>query len=131
MRKKQEAHVRDDAVSIARVLEEDKAQNVLVLDMREICSWCDFLVLATTASSTHAGGLAKDVVDYAETHGMNTTFVHRTVSGDAGQGAYGWLTVDLCTVVVHLMTEEMRGFYELERLWAMAPKVEFNNAAEE
>lgn len=107
-----EKTLQDKALEIARLMEDGKGQNVQVMDISELNSWTDFFVIVTITSSAHWQGLYKLVKDYIK---ENDLVIHQTHNKTA-QGN-DWNLIDLGPIVVHLMTEEARGFYELENLW--------------
>lgn len=103
---------RDNALEIARLLADGKAEDVRVLDVSGLCSWTDCFVIATVTSGAHCQGLAKQVKDYVRDNGMEIHLTHQKgASGDE------WNLIDIGPVVVHLMSAAARGFYELEKLW--------------
>lgn len=107
-----EKTVKDQAMEIAQLLEDGKAENVSVIDVHELNSWTDFFVIATIHSSAHWQGLAKQVKDYVKENEMTIHLTHN-------KGSHGddWNLIDIGPVVVHLMSEGARQFYELEKLW--------------
>jgi ribosome-associated protein len=97
---------------------ENKAKDVLILDMRAITPLFDFFVIATGTSRRQIHTLAEEI-DAA-----------MRAEGEARVGLEGyepgrWVVLDYGDVVVHLFDPEMRGYYVLEDLWADAPRVEF------
>lgn len=91
-------------------LEEVKAIDITVLDVRTLTSVTDFMIIATGRSKRHARALSENVVRAAKKAG------HRPLGVEGEQ--YGeWILVDLCDVVVHIMVPEARELYQLERLW--------------
>jgi ribosome-associated protein len=109
------ATVTDVVSGAAALLVEHKAGNVTILDMRKLNSWTDFFVIATVTSSTHLGGLLRHITKWAADAGVDILRKHRKVSHDDE-----WNLVDMGDIVIHLMTEKARNFYELERLWSEA-----------
>ena len=104
--------IKNQALEIAQVLEDGKGEQVTVIDVSELNSWTDCFVIATIKSSAHWQGLAKQVGDYVKTHGMQIHQTHNKLpDGD------DWNLIDIGPVVVHLMSEGARSFYELEKLW--------------
>ncbi len=104
--------IRENALEIAQLLEDGKAENVTVIDVAELNSWTDYFVIATIHSSAHWQGLAKQVKDYVKAHDMQIHVTNRkSPDGD------DWNLIDIGPVVVHLMSEDARNFYELEKLW--------------
>lgn len=103
---------KDNALEIAQILEDGKAENVRVLDVSELNSWTDYFVIATIHSSAHWQGLAKLVKDYTKANDMMIHVANqKTSDGD------DWNLIDIGNVVVHLMSETAREFYDLEKLW--------------
>lgn len=91
-------------------LEELKANNITALDVREITSVADTMVIASGTSNRHVKALADNVIDAAKQQDQPPI-------GSEGQDTGEWVLVDLGDVVVHLMLPATREFYDLERLW--------------
>jgi len=102
------------ARAIAVALADHKGGDVVVLDVASLASWTELFVIATATSSVHLRGLERIAIEEAATQGMDRTRKGSSADDDE------WLLVDLGSVVVHLMTERARGFYELEKLWFQA-----------
>jgi ribosome-associated protein len=100
------------ARKVGELLSEHNAQDVAVLDLRELNGWTDFFVIATVTSRTHTQGLLKFIRDFARETGTEILHSRRKAEADDE-----WNLVDLGAVVVHLMSSRARDFYELERLW--------------
>ncbi|MDY6398267.1 MAG: RsfS/YbeB/iojap family protein, partial [Treponema sp.] len=60
----------EEALEIAKILEDSKAEDVSVIDVSELNSWTDFFVIATIHSSAHWQGLAKQIKDYVKENEM-------------------------------------------------------------
>lgn len=106
------------AMEIAQLIEDGKGVDTTVIDVSELNSWTDFFVITTVNSSAHWQGLYKDVKEYAAKNDMQIHVTKQKVpSGDE------WNLIDIGTVVVHLMTAEARGFYEIEKLWHAGKKL--------
>lgn len=104
--------IKENALEIAKLLEDGKGENVVVIDVTEINSWTNYFVIATIHSSAHWQGLARQIKEYTKENDMEIHVTHqKTPSGD------DWNLVDIGGVVVHLMSETARNFYELEKLW--------------
>ena len=98
---------------VVNALEDIKAQDVSVVDVRDRTSVTDFMVIASGTSSRHVKSLADSVVSEARDEGVRAS----NVEGDGSD----WILVDLGDVVVHVMMPATREFYDLERFWRDAP----------
>ncbi|MGB0714202.1 MAG: ribosome silencing factor [Gammaproteobacteria bacterium] len=93
-----------------QAVEDMKAVNVRVLDVREKTSVTDILIVVSGTSSRHVKSIAGNVVDEAKAHDV-------VPMGVEGEDGAEWVLVDLGDVVVHVMLPAVREFYQLERLW--------------
>lgn len=91
-----------------------KAVDPVRLEVSELTSVMDWMIVASGTSRRHIRALAEKVIDALREAG------HRP-SGVEGDEMTGWILVDYGDVVVHLMSEEARLFYELEKFWTMRP----------
>jgi ribosome-associated protein len=101
------------ALQIGAMLDEHKGGNVTVLDLRALSMWTDFFIIATVTSGAHLAGLKRRTKDFAREHQLDILNSRRKGARDDE-----WDLIDLGSLVVHLMTEKARGFYELEHLWS-------------
>ena len=92
-------------------LEELKAIDLKVLDVRELTSVTDYMVVASGNSDRQVKALAENVVQRAKDSGQRPL-------GIEGDTASEWVLVDLFDVVVHVMNPTMRETYQLEKLWS-------------
>jgi len=95
---------------VINALEDLKAVDVTVLDVRGKSSVTDFMVIASGTSGRHVKAMANSVVVEAKKAGINPL-------GVEGEASSEWVLVDLVDVVVHIMLPETREFYQLEKLW--------------
>lgn len=93
-----------------------KAENVLILDVRELTVITDFFVVASTRGSRQSNAIADEMHRAGKELGLHEL-------GREGRADAPWILLDLGGVVVHLFTDEQRGFYDIESLWADAPQV--------
>ncbi|MBL6697346.1 MAG: ribosome silencing factor [Luminiphilus sp.] len=93
-------------------LEDLKAVAPVVLDVRELSSVMDWLVVASGTSSRHVKSLADNVLMKAKESGVRPL-------GVEGERIGEWVLVDFGDVVVHVMQPAARSFYDLERLWSV------------
>jgi len=109
---------RERAITSARVAAENKGRDVLVLDMRGVTSIYDFLVIATGASRRQMHTIAEEIDD-----AMVALGDHRI--GIEGYDSSKWIVQDYGDVVIHVFDPSAREFYELEELWADAPRLDW------
>jgi ribosome-associated protein len=103
----------DELLSVTlAALEDMKAVNVQVIDVRELTTITDVMVVASGTSTRHVKAIADNVALEAKKHGVKAL----GVEGDKGAE---WILVDLADVVVHVMMPEIREFYALEKLWSV------------
>jgi ribosome-associated protein len=108
----------DTAKNLAKVIADHKGQHVVVLDLRALNSWTDFFIISTVTSSTHQQGLQRHIKEFAQETHIDILRRQRKAPADDE-----WNLIDMGTMVVHLMTEKARSFYDLERLWSEAPVI--------
>ena len=92
-------------------LEDIKAVDIRVLDVRDRTSITDVMVIASGKTDRQTRSLAANVVEKAKAVGVRPL-------GTEGERTGDWVLVDLGDVVVHVMLPEIREFYDLERLWS-------------
>jgi ribosome-associated protein len=102
----------------ARVAEDNKAQNIIVLDMRSITPLYDFLVLATGVSRRQIHTLAEEIDAAMRAQGDHRLSIE-------GYQSSRWVVQDYGDVVVHVFDPDTRLYYGLEDLWADAPRVDW------
>ena len=91
-------------------LNELKAQNILILDVRDISGFADWLIIATASSSRNAKAIANKLIESIKLHQQNLV-------GIEGEDDSEWILVDCGDVVVNIMQKDTREFYDLESLW--------------
>ena len=99
-------------IVVASALDDMKAVNVRVLDVRKLSDIFDTLVIASGNSDRHVRSIADRVVEQAKRAGFRPLGVEGAKTGE-------WVLVDLGDFVVHVMLPRVREFYSLEKLWAV------------
>ena len=98
-------------------LDTKSAKEVKVLKIEDLSTLANYFVICTANSSTHIKTLEDELEKVLESHGEVSRRKEGLRSG-------GWVLVDYGCVVVHIFQEEIREFYNLERLWADAEEIE-------
>ena len=93
-----------------------KARQVVVLDLRGLTDATDYFVIASGTSDAHVRGIAESVMEKMGRNGVRT---HHAEGLNSGR----WVLLDYVDFVVHLFHPETRSFYQLERLWSDAPEL--------
>ena len=91
-------------------LDDVKAQNILALDIREISDFAHWFIIATASSSRNAKAISNKLIESLKLQKQNLV-------GVEGQDDSEWILVDCGDVVVNIMQQETREFYDLESLW--------------
>lgn len=102
---------KDIAMKLAELLNNKKAEDIVVIDIAEKSSFADFLVVASGTSDRHIESLIDDVEDLAAQDGVPT-------KGIEGKNGTGWILLDLGDVIVNIFSREMRSKYNIEKVWA-------------
>jgi ribosome-associated protein len=113
----------EQARRIAALTQEKLAEDVVILDMRPVCTFTDYFVIATGRNARQTGAI------WDEVHGrmkQEARLLPRTIDGTQ-EGS--WILADYLDVVLHVFTPEARAFYKLEDLWGDVPAVELEAAA--
>ena len=95
-------------------LEDIKARDITVLDVRKLTSFADTLVIASADSSRQVKALARHVREKLEVAGAS-------IVGVEGEEGAEWVLVDAGDIVVHVMQPAVRAYYNLEELWTARP----------
>lgn len=91
-------------------LEDIKAQDVTVMDVRDKTSITDYMIVASGTSTRHLKAIANNVEEDAKEKGFNAL-------GQEGESGSEWILLDFGDLVLHIMSPQTRAFYDLERLW--------------
>jgi ribosome-associated protein len=97
--------------TVVDALEDLKARDVVVLDVRGQTTIADSMVIASGTSDRHVRSLAESIIDRCKEAGQRALGVEGLKDGE-------WVLVDLGDIVVHVMLPRVRDFYNLEKLWA-------------
>ena len=102
---------------VVGALEEVKARDIVKLDVRDMTTVTDYMIVASGTSSRHVQALVDNVAEKAKEAG------HRPI-GVEGEDGGEWVLLDLQDALVHVMLPKVREFYNLEKLWSLGPATE-------
>lgn len=97
--------------SVVAALEDAKALDIVLLDVRKLTDIADYMIVASGTSTRHVAGVADKLVDHMRALG-------RKPIGMEGKEIGEWVLIDFGDVVAHIMRPQTRDFYNLEKLWA-------------
>jgi ribosome-associated protein len=97
---------------ILKSLDDDKAEDVVTIDLEGRSSLADALVIATGRSTRHVASMAEHIARHLKEEGYGTRPVNGAAQGD-------WVLVDAGDVIVHLFRAEVRDYYDLEGMWSV------------
>lgn len=103
-----------DARRAAAICLENKADDVVVLDLHGVTDMTDYFVVASGTSDTHVRAVARHVEEELAKAGLRAFAVE-------GMNEGRWVLLDFVDFVVHVFHPSMRAYYQLERLWGDAP----------
>lgn len=105
-----------DARRAAQILVDNKATDVVLLDLRPVSDMADYFIVASGTSDTHVRATAGHVMDTLKREGLSCHSVEGLEQGR-------WVLLDYVDFVVHVFHPTLRAFYQLERLWGDAPSL--------
>ncbi len=106
------------AIEIARLGDDNKAKNIVILDLRGITPIFDFFILMTGGSRRQIHTLAEEADDYMRGEGEKRLSIQ-------GYQASRWIVQDYGDIIVHVFDADSREYYALEELWADAKIVDW------
>ncbi len=106
------------AVSAA---EDKQAKNLIVLDLRKAAGFTDFFVVASGTNTRQVRAIADSVTERLAAKGVKPAYVE-------GYDRSEWILLDYFDFIVHVFAPETRVFYDLERLWGSADRIEIPTA---
>ena len=101
---------------ILKTLDNNKALDIVSIDLKNKSSIADYMIIASGTSSRHIQALSEQVVDKIKLSGVKNCKVEGSDSSD-------WKLIDGIDIIIHIFNPEKRKFYELEKMWSeLIPK---------
>ncbi len=97
---------------IAATLDDNKAEEIVTIDLAGKCSFADVMIVASGRSQRHVAALANHVAEALKKAGTPALHIEGRETAD-------WVLLDAGDVVVHLFRPEVRQFYNIEKMWAL------------
>lgn len=104
------------AREIARIAEDKKAQDVVILEVSELTTVTDYFVIMSGQNEVQVKAIAREIEEELSEQGLEP---YRQAGKDHGR----WILLDYRDTVVHVFHRQERSFYDLERLWADAEEI--------
>ncbi|TAN43267.1 MAG: ribosome silencing factor [Nitrospirae bacterium] len=108
------------AVEAARICGDKKANNILVLELKDLTVIADYFVICSGDSTTQVKAIAQHVERKLRDEGV------RPLRTEGAQNAQ-WVLIDYGDVIVHIFEEQTRAYYELEKFWLDAPRIQVDD----
>jgi ribosome-associated protein len=96
-----------------------KAQDIVVIELNEICSFTDYFIICTGTSTRHNQTIAEGIEERLRKQGTRPLHIEGHTEGE-------WILIDYVDFVIHVFTARAREFYDLERLWRAGKRRELH-----
>ncbi|MCK4518949.1 MAG: ribosome silencing factor [Candidatus Omnitrophica bacterium] len=115
MRRNSSQSTQDKLLIIAKAALEKKADNIVIMNMKKLSMVCDFFLICSGNTERKVKAIAGSITDDLKKAALKVWHIE-------GYNEASWVLLDCYDVVIHIFKSELRDFYNLERLWADAPK---------
>lgn len=113
----------EKAKNIAKILDKKKAIDIIGIETKELTVMSDYFIIASGTSNTHVRALADEVDDEMKKLGVEVDHIEGR--------ATGWILLDYNDVLVHVFQSESRQYYNIERLWNDAARIDLSDVLTE
>ncbi len=103
---------------VYQILDDNKAQNIVVIDLKNKSSIADYMIIASGTSSRHIQAISENTVQKLRSSGLDDCRIE-------GQDSDDWKLIDAFDIVIHIFHQEKRSSYNLEKMWEdILPKLQ-------
>ena len=110
----------EQSILTAKAISSKKGLNITLIEIGDISSLADYMVIATGTSSTHVKAIADEVEYQLDEAGISVSHIE-------GYRSNSWILLDYVDVIVHIFSDEAREFYDLERLWQDGKEIDISD----
>ena len=110
----------EQSILTATAISSKKGLNIKLIEIGDISSLADYMVIATGTSSTHVKAIADEVEYQLDEAGISVSHIE-------GYRSNSWILLDYVDVIVHIFSDEAREFYDLERLWQDGKEIDISD----
>lgn len=110
----------EQSILTAKAISSKKGLNIKLIEIGDISSLADYMVIATGTSSTHVKAIADGVEYQLDEAGISVSHIE-------GYRSNSWILLDYVDVIVHIFSDEAREFYDLERLWQDGKEIDISD----
>lgn len=110
----------EQSILTAKAISSKKGLNIKLIEIGDISSLADYMVIATGTSSTHVKAIADEVEYQLDEAGISVSHIE-------GYRSNSWILLDYIDVIVHIFSDEAREFYDLERLWQDGKEIDISD----
>ena len=110
----------EQSILTAKAISSKKGLNIKLIEIGDISSLADYMVIATGTSSTHVKAIADEVEYQLDEAGISVSHIE-------GYRSNSWILLEYVDVIVHIFSDEAREFYDLERLWQDGKEIDISD----
>lgn len=110
----------EQSILTAKAISSKKGLNIKLIEIGDISSLADYMVIATGTSSTHVKAIADEVEYQLDEAGISVSHIE-------GYRSNSWILLDYVDVIVHIFSDDAREFYDLERLWQDGKEIDITD----
>lgn len=110
----------EQSILTTKAISSKKGLNIKLIEIGDISSLADYMVIATGTSSTHVKAIADEVEYQLDEAGISVSHIE-------GYRSNSWILLDYVDVIVHIFSDEAREFYDLERLWQDGKEIDISD----